>query len=72
MSQKLSIFTKILTLNQYTCMQIRFLVAEIEIKLNVLSYFISTLDLLNLRDPTSLESLRQKMIHIFQAQLIGK
>lgn len=53
-------------------MQIRFLVAEIEIKLNVLSYFISTLDLLNLRDPTSLESLRQKMIHIFQAQLIGK
>ena len=29
-------------------------------------------DLLYLRDPATLESLRQKMIHILQAQLYGK
>lgn len=33
--------------------------------------FLST-DITNLRDPATLESLRQKMIHIFQAQLIAQ
>ncbi|XP_061163193.1 uncharacterized protein LOC133172341 isoform X1 [Saccostrea echinata] len=33
--------------------------------------FLST-DLLNLRDPATLESLRQNMIHIFQAQLLAQ